>query len=79
MIIKIGTLGKVKAEFSDLTVRQGHLVATMQVREGVPYDIVSAAGYKEVWRIAKAVLSPSILWYLVSGWITRKNAKPPKL
>jgi hypothetical protein len=79
MIIKIGTLGTMKASFVGLKIKQGHLIGTMEVSEGVPYNIVSALGYKELWKIAKAVFSPAILWYILTGWIGGKNKKPPKL
>ena len=79
MIIKIGTLGTMKAEFDSLEVRQHHLVANMEVREGIPYAIVSALSYRELWNIARAAFSPGILWYVVSGWLRSKGAKPPKL
>jgi len=79
MIIKIGTLGTMKADFVNLKTKQAHLIGTMEVREGVPYEIVTAVSYKEIWKIAKAIFSPSILWYMVSGWMKSKDAKPPKL
>jgi hypothetical protein len=79
MIIKIGTLGTMKAEFETLEIKQNHLIANMEVREGVPYPIVSALSYRELWKIAGAVFSPGILWYVVSGWLRSKGAKPPKL
>jgi hypothetical protein len=68
MIIKIGTLGTMKANFQGLEIKQGHLIGTMEVSEGVPYNIVAALAYKELWKISKAILSPSILWYVISGW-----------
>ena len=79
MIVKIGTLGTMKAGFVSLKTQKTHLIATMEVKEGVRYEIVSAVGYKEIWQIAKAIMAPSILWYLVSGWARKKEDKPPKL
>ena len=79
MIIKIGTLGTMKADLVNIKTQQAHLIGTMEVREGVPYNIVAALSYNEIWKIAKAVFSPSILWYMVSGWTQSKDAKPPKL
>jgi hypothetical protein len=79
MIVKIGTLGTMKADFLNLRAQKTHLIATMEVREGVKYEIMGAVGYKEIWHIAKAIMAPSILWYLVSGWARKKEDKPPKL
>jgi hypothetical protein len=79
MIIKIGTLGTMKAEFVNLQIKQAHLIGTLVVSEGVSYNIVTALSYKELWKIAKAILSPSILWFIVSGWTKDQKQKPPKL
>lgn len=79
MIVKIGTLGTMKADFVNLRTQKTHLIATMEVREGVKYEIVGAVSYKEIWQMAKAIMAPSILWYLISGWARKKEAKPPKL
>jgi hypothetical protein len=79
MIIKIGTLGTMKAKFVSLKTKQAYLIGTMEVSEGVPYHIVTALTYKELWKITKAILSPAVLWYLVSGWTKGKDQKPPKL
>jgi hypothetical protein len=79
MIIKIGTLGTMKANFQGLEIKQGHLIGTMEVSEGVPYNIVAALGYRELWKIAIAIFSPTVLWYILSGWVTSKDKKPPKL
>ncbi len=79
MIIKIGTLGTMKAEFAKLHVEKAHLIGTMEVSEGVPYNIVAAIGYGEIWKIVGAALSPAVLWHLISGWTKDKNQKPPKL
>jgi len=79
MLIKIGTLGKMKADFVNVRREDGYLVATMEVREGVKWEIVSALGYKEVWQVVKEVIKPSILWFVIGGWIGSKDAKPPKL
>jgi len=79
MLVKIGTLGKMKASFVALRVQQNHLIATMEVQEGVKYEIVSAVNYGEIWKIALAVLKPSIVWYVLSGWAKGGNVKPPKL
>lgn len=79
MIIKIGTLGTMKANFQGLEIKQGHLIGTMEVSEGVPYNIVAALGYKELWKMAKAIFSPTILWYILSGWFGSKGKKPPRL
>jgi len=79
MIIKIGTLGTMKANFVGLEIKQAHLIGTMEVSEGVPYNIVAALGYKELWKIAKAIFSPTVLWYILSGWARGKNQKPPRL
>ncbi len=79
MIIKIGTLGTMKAEFVRLEPRKAHLIGTMEVSEGVSYNIVAALSYQEIWKIVKAALSPAVLWYIVSGWAKGKNQKPPKL
>ena len=79
MIIKIGTLGTMKANFVGLQIKQAHLIGTMEVSEGVPYNIVAALGYKELWAIAKAIFSPTVLWFILSGWAGSKDKKPPKL
>ena len=79
MIIKIGTLGTMKANFVGLQIKQAHLIGTMEVSEGVPYNIVAALGYKELWKIAKAIFSPTVLWYILSGWAASKDKKPPRL
>ena len=80
MIIKIGTLGTMKADFVNVQIKQAHLIGTLVVSEGVSYNIVAALNYKEIWKIAKAILSPRILWFIVSGWRTKnKKQKPPKL
>ena len=79
MIIKIGTLGTMKAEFVKLEPKNAHPIGTMEVTEGVSYNIVTALSYQEIWKIARAVLSPAVLWYIVSGWTKGNNQKPPKL
>ncbi|MEW5914347.1 MAG: hypothetical protein AB1814_17470 [Thermodesulfobacteriota bacterium] len=79
MLIKIGTLGKMAAEFAGIEKRDGYLVATLQVKEGMQWEVVSAVSYAETLQIAKAALRPSILWYLCTGWLNQKKAKAPKL
>jgi len=79
MLVKIGTLGKMKASFIALKVQQNYLISTMEVQEGVKYEIVAAVSYGEIWKIAIAVLKPSIIWYALSGWAKGGNSKPPKL
>jgi hypothetical protein len=79
MIIKIGTLGTMKANFVDLQIKQANLIGTMEVSEGVPYNIVAALSYKELWKIAKTIFSLSVMWYILSGWTKAKDQKPPKL
>ena len=79
MIIKIGTLGTMKAEFVNVQIKQAHLIGTLVVSEGVSYNIVAALSYKEIWKIAKSILSPRILWFILSGWTMDQKQKPPKL
>lgn len=79
MLIKIGTLGKMQAEFAGIEKKGEFLVASLQVKEGVQWEVVSAVSYAETLQIAKAALKPKIIWYLLTGWAGKKNAKPPKL
>lgn len=79
MLIKIGTLGKMAAEFAGIERKGDFLVASLQVKEGVQWEVVSAVSYTETIQIAKAALRPRILWFLLTGWMGKKNAKPPKL
>jgi hypothetical protein len=79
MLVKIGTLGKMKAVFLTLKIQQNHIIATMEVQEGVKYEIVAAVNYSEIWKIAQAMMKPSIIWYALSGWAKLRNSKPPKL
>lgn len=79
MLIKIGTLGKMAAEFAGVEKKGDFLVASLQVKEGTQWEVVSAVSYMEALQIARAVFKPSIIWYLVTGWAGKKNAKPPKL
>ncbi len=79
MLIKIGTLGKMAAEFAGVEKKGDYLVASLQVKEGVQWEVVSAVSYKEALQIAKAALNPGIIWFLLTGWAGKKDAKPPKL
>jgi hypothetical protein len=79
VLIKIGTLGKMAAEFAGIERRGGFLVASLQVKEGVQWEVVSAVSYSEALQIVKAALKPSIIWFLLTGWAGKKNAKAPKL
>jgi hypothetical protein len=79
MLVKIGTLGTMKADFASLKTQNNQLIAVMEVEEGVKWEIVAAVGYKEIWKIAKAMIKPSVMWYIVSGWARGKDVKPPKL
>ncbi len=79
MLIKIGTLGKMTADFARIEKKGNYLVATMRVTEGMQWEVVSAVGYAEVWRIIKAAFKPNLIWFLFSGWVGQKNAKAPKL
>ena len=79
MLVKIGTLGKMAAEFAGVERKGGFLVASLQVKEGVQWEVVTAVSYAETWQIIKAAFKPSIIWFLFTGWAGKKNAKPPKL
>lgn len=79
MLVKIGTLGKMKAAFVGLKVQQNHLIATMEVQEAVKYEIVSAVNYGEIWKMVLAALKPSIILYVLFGWVKGRKSKPPKL
>jgi hypothetical protein len=79
LLVKIGTLGKMAAEFAGIERRGGFLVTTLQVKEAVPWEVVSAVSYAETLQIVKAVIKPSVIWFLFSGWAHKKTAKPPKL
>jgi len=79
MLVKIGTLGTMKAAFASLKTQGNQLIAVMEVEEGVKWEIVAAVGYKEIWKIARAMMKPSVVWYIVSGWARGKDVRPPKL
>ncbi|MBU4563210.1 MAG: hypothetical protein ABIK12_16095 [Pseudomonadota bacterium] len=79
MLIKIGTLGKMAAEFAGVEKKGDFLVASLQVKEGMQWEVISAVSYKEALQIAKAALKPKIIWFLLTGWAGKPNPKPPKL
>lgn len=79
MLIKIGTLGKMAGEFAGIERKGGFLVASLKVKEGVQWEVVTAVSYAETWQIIKAAFKPSIIWFLLTGWAGKKNAKPLKL
>lgn len=64
------------ANFVSFTIRKNHLITIMEVEEGVKWEIVAAVNYKEILKFAKAILAPSILWYLLSGWARQKDTEP---
>ncbi len=79
MLIKIGTLGKMAAEFAGVEKKGKHLVASLKVKEGVQWEVVTAISYAETLQIVKAGLAPGILWFLLTGWVGGKKTQPPKL
>ena len=79
MLIKIGTLGKMAAEFAGIEKRNDFLVASLRVKEGVQWEVVSAVSYSESLQIVKAALKPSIIWFLLTGWAHKTGGRPPKL
>jgi hypothetical protein len=79
VLIKIGTLGKMAAEFAGIERRGGFLVGSLEVKEGVQWEVVTAVSYAETLQVVKAALRPGIIWFLLTGWMAKKKAKPPKL
>ncbi|MCF8098034.1 MAG: hypothetical protein K9K65_09345 [Desulfarculaceae bacterium] len=79
MLIKIGTLGKMAAEFAGIKKKGDYLVASLQVKEGMQWEVISAVSHAESLQIAKAALRPAVIWFLLTGWRGKKNVKPPKI
>lgn len=79
LLIKIGTLGKMTADFARIEKKGKYVIAAVRVTEGMQWEVVSVVGHAEVWRIIKAAFKPSIIWFLIWGWVGEENTKTPKL
>jgi hypothetical protein len=79
VLIKIGTLGKMAGEFAKIEKEGGFLVASLKVKEGVQWEVVTAVSHAETWQIIKSAFKPSIIWFLLTGWAGKKNDKLLKL
>ena len=76
MRVKVGAIGEMAAEFRRLERQGSHLVAIMEVPGAMPYEIVGSVNHKELMRIVRSALKPSIVSFLLFGFGGSKEPEP---
>jgi len=78
MRAKIGTIGEVDAKLTELKQQGDYLIGTLEVPGAVPWNLVVTLDRKETTQIARQVLKPSILFFLLFGFASRQQPRAPK-
>ena len=69
---------KLVARVDNLKRRGNHLILSLKTTEPVRWHVRTAIGYSDIVTTVRFLLNPKVLWYLVTGFLTRKNQEPPK-
>jgi len=78
MIVKVGAIGEMEAEFRELKRQGNHLIATMEVPGAMPYDIIGTVNHHELIQMVKAAFKAPIIFFLLFGFRGSQKSEPPK-
>ena len=78
MRAKIGAIGEVDAKLIELESQGNHLIGTLEVPGAVPWNIVVTLDHKETRQIARLVLKPAVICFLLFGFASRQQLRPPR-